>query len=84
MTLEQLVIWIIVGGIAGLLADAVVRGTRLSLLEAVVVGILGAFLGGWLLAQLGAFPGGGILGTIVTAFIGAVVLLLLLGLIRRR
>lgn len=84
MTLEQIIIWIIVGGVAGLLADAVVSGVSLSLLEAIVVGILGAFLGGWLFAQLGAFPGGGILGSILTAFVGAVILLGLLVLIQRR
>ena len=78
MTIEQVVIWIVVGGIAGFLADAVVSGTRLGVLEAIVVGILGAFVGGWLFAQLGAFPGGGIVGDIVTAFVGAVILLVLL------
>lgn len=84
MTLEQLVIWIIVGGLAGLLADAVVRGIRLSLVEAVIVGIVGAFVGGWVLSALGIFTPGNIVGTIVTAFIGAVLLLLLISLVRRR
>ncbi len=51
MTLEQIILWIVVGGVAGLLADAVVSGTRLGLIEAIVVGILGAFLGGWLFAH---------------------------------
>ena len=46
MTLDQLVLWIIVGGIAGLLADAVVKGIKVGLVGAIVVGILGAFIGG--------------------------------------
>jgi uncharacterized membrane protein YeaQ/YmgE (transglycosylase-associated protein family) len=84
MTLEQLVVWIIIGGVAGLLADLVVKGIGLSLVEAVLVGIVGAFVGGWVLSALGIFPPGNIVGTIVTAFIGAVLLLLLIGLVRRR
>ncbi len=48
MDLGSIVLWIIVGGIAGLLADWVIKGVRLGLLGAIVVGILGGFLGGWL------------------------------------
>ncbi len=83
MTLEQVVVWIIVGGIAGLLADAVVRGIRVGLVGAVVVGILGAFIGGWLFGLLKVNLGGGFLGDIFKAFIGAVVLLFLLRTLRR-
>ena len=51
----------------------------------IVVGILGAFIGGWLLPKLGIHFGGMsvLIATIVTATIGAVVLLLLLRLVRR-
>jgi uncharacterized membrane protein YeaQ/YmgE (transglycosylase-associated protein family) len=42
------------------------------------VGIIGALIGGWLFTQLGIAIGGGILGSIVTAFVGAVILLLIL------
>ena len=83
MTLDQLVLWIIVGGIAGLLADAFVRGIKLGLVGAVVVGILGAFIGGWLFGLLHISLGGGFRGDILTAFIGAVVLLFLLRVLRR-
>jgi uncharacterized membrane protein YeaQ/YmgE (transglycosylase-associated protein family) len=83
MSLEQLVVWIIIGGLAGFLADAVVPGVRLGLLEAIVVGILGAFVGGWLFAALGVFPGGGIVGSILTAFVGALILLIIFASTRR-
>lgn len=83
MTLDQLVLWIIIGGIAGLLADAVVKGIKVGLVGAIVVGILGAFIGGWLFGLLNISLGGGILGDIITAFIGAVVLLVLLRVLRR-
>lgn len=83
MSLEQLIVWIIVGGLAGILADAVVSSINVSLLEAIVVGIIGAFIGGWLFSALGVFPEGGIIGSILTAFVGAVILLFILGALRR-
>lgn len=83
MTLEQLVLWIIVGGIAGVLADAFVRGIRVGLVGAIVIGILGAFIGAWLFSLLGVSLGGGIIGDILTATVGAVALLFLLRALRR-
>jgi uncharacterized membrane protein YeaQ/YmgE (transglycosylase-associated protein family) len=83
MALEQLIVWIIVGGLAGYLASLAVPHARLSLLEAIVVGILGAFVGGWLFGVLGIFPGGGIVGTLLIAFVGAVLLLMVLVSLRR-
>jgi uncharacterized membrane protein YeaQ/YmgE (transglycosylase-associated protein family) len=83
MTLQTLVILLIVGGIAGLLAEAVVKGRRLGLLGAVIVGVIGAFVGGWLLSLVGLSVGSGIIAEIITAFIGAVLLLLLLRYARR-
>ena len=83
MTLEQIVIWIIIGGIAGLLADAVVRGIRVGLVGTVIIGILGAFIGGWVFGLLNIHLGTGFLSDVFTAFIGAVLLLLVLRLLRR-
>ena len=83
MTLDQIVVWIIVGGIAGLLADAFVRGIRVGLIGAIVIGILGAFIGGWVFGLLHVSLGAGILGEIIKAFIGAVLLLVLLRALRR-
>lgn len=75
--------WIIVGLIAGVLASLVMGGTGYGIIGDIIVGIVGAFVGGWLFAQLGvAAPWGGLAGTIFVAFIGAVVLLFLLRLIR--
>jgi uncharacterized membrane protein YeaQ/YmgE (transglycosylase-associated protein family) len=83
MALETILIWIIVGALAGWLAGLVVRGFGFGLVGNVVIGIIGAFLGGWLLGMAGLGVGGGIIGSIITAFIGAVVLLLLVRLIKR-
>lgn len=75
--------WIIVGLVAGVLASLVVGGV--GLIGDIIVGIAGAFVGGWLFRQLGVTtPFSGLAGTIFTAFIGAIVLLVILHLIRRR
>jgi uncharacterized membrane protein YeaQ/YmgE (transglycosylase-associated protein family) len=75
--------WIIVGLVAGLLASLVV-GRGYCLVGDIIIGIIGAFVGGWIFRQMGwSTPFGGLAGTIFVAFIGAVVLLFLLRLIRR-
>jgi len=80
----DLLTWLIVGLIAGVLASLVMGGTGYGLIGDIIIGIVGAFVGGWLFTTLGvATPFGGIAGVIFVAFIGAVVLLFLLRLIRR-
>lgn len=75
--------WLIVGLVAGLLASFVVKGGY-GLLGDIVIGILGAFIGGWIFGKMGwGTPFPGLAGTIFVAFIGSVVLLLILRLIRR-
>ncbi len=76
--------WLIVGLIAGVLASLVMGGTGYGLIGDIVIGIVGAFVGGWLFRTLGvASPIGGIAGVILVAFIGAVVLLFVIRLVRR-
>jgi uncharacterized membrane protein YeaQ/YmgE (transglycosylase-associated protein family) len=82
MSLETLLIWIVIGLVAGWLASAVVGGGY-GVVGDIVVGVVGAFLGGILFRALHIrAPFGGIAGTIFVAFIGAVVLLVVLRLIR--
>jgi len=83
MALEQLLIWLIIGGLVGILADMFVSGIGLDLLEAIVVGILGAFIGGWLFGTLGIHVGSGVLSDIIVALIGSIVLLVVLRAVRR-
>ena len=74
--------WLIVGLVAGVLAALVVGGV--GLVGDIIVGIVGAFVGGWIFRQLGVnTPFSGLAGTIFTAFIGAVVLLFLLHIVMR-
>ncbi len=75
--------WIIVGLVAGVLASVVMGGTGYGLVGDIIIGIVGAFVGGWLFRQLGvSSPLSGLPGTIFVAFIGAVVLLFGLRLLR--
>ncbi len=83
MTVEALVIWLVIGGVAGWLAGVIVKGYGFGLLGNIVVGVLGSFLGGWLLSYFGVAIGGGIVSAIIGATIGAVALQLLLSLVRR-
>ena len=83
MTIEQVVIWIVIGGIAGILADWLVGGIRAGLIGAIIVGILGAFIGGWLFGVLHINAGSGFVSEVIKALVGAVVLLLLLRGLRR-
>ena len=70
MSVTTVLIWILVGAVAGWLAGLVVRGFGFGLVGNIVIGILGAILGGWLLGMAGFSIGAGILGSIITAFIG--------------
>jgi len=75
--------WIIVGLVAGLLASLVMGGIGYGILGDIVVGILGALIGGWLFAQMGwGTPFPGLAGAIFVAFIGAIVLLVIIRLLR--
>jgi uncharacterized membrane protein YeaQ/YmgE (transglycosylase-associated protein family) len=78
----DLVTWLVVGLVAGVLASLVMGGV--GLIGDIVIGIVGAFVGGWLFRQMGVTtPFSGLAGTIFTAFIGAVVLLAILRLVTR-
>ena len=75
--------WLIVGLVAGVLASFVVGGGY-GLIGDIIIGIIGAFVGGWIFRALGTTsPFHGLGGVIFVAFIGAVVLLFVLRLIRR-
>jgi uncharacterized membrane protein YeaQ/YmgE (transglycosylase-associated protein family) len=80
---NSIILMLIVGAIAGWLAGQIVRGFGFGLIWNIVLGIVGAIIGGWLLTQLGFAPFPGFIGSIVNATIGAVILLVIVGFIRR-
>jgi uncharacterized membrane protein YeaQ/YmgE (transglycosylase-associated protein family) len=85
MTATSLLILLIIGAIAGWLAGVLVRGFGFGLIGNIVVGIIGALIAGWLLPMLGVgfSVGNPIVTSILYALIGAIVLLVIIGLFRR-
>jgi uncharacterized membrane protein YeaQ/YmgE (transglycosylase-associated protein family) len=83
MAIESLIVWLVIGAVAGFLAGLIVTGYGFGTVGNIVVGILGAIVGGALLPRLGLFTGGDIVGQIISATLGAVLLLFLIGLVRR-
>lgn len=84
MGLEQAIVFLVIGGIAGWLAGLILKGGGFGLVGNIVVGILGALLGGWLFKLLKISIGGEWVGPIVTATVGAVVLLFVVGMIKKK
>mgnify|MGYP000944177589 CR=1 FL=1 len=80
MNVTSILIAFVVGAIAGLLADSVVKGIEFGMLGKIVVGILGGFIGSWLfgLLNIGLSPALGIVAQVIVAFVGALVLLTIL------
>jgi uncharacterized membrane protein YeaQ/YmgE (transglycosylase-associated protein family) len=74
-----ILIWIIVGAIAGFVASKVLTGKGMGLMFDIIVGILGAFLGGWLAGLLGIHVDTGTFSVsgLLSAFVGAVILLVI-------
>lgn len=82
MTVESIVIFLLIGAVAGWIAGQVVRGGGFGLVGDIVVGIVGAFVAGLLLPGLGLGLTG-IFGSIIYAAIGAIILLVVIRLIKR-
>ena len=83
MAIEAIIIILIVGAVAGWLAGLIVKGVGFGLIGNIVVGIVGAFIADWLLPRIGIVIGGGMIASIINATIGAVILLAIIGLIKR-
>jgi uncharacterized membrane protein YeaQ/YmgE (transglycosylase-associated protein family) len=83
MGIESIIVWLIVGAIAGWLAGLIVKGGGFGLLGNIVIGIIGAVVAGWLLPTLGVHLGTGIIGAIIDSVIGGVVVLGIISLIKR-
>jgi uncharacterized membrane protein YeaQ/YmgE (transglycosylase-associated protein family) len=80
---EGIILWLIIGAVAGWLAGKIVEGAGFGLIVDIIVGVVGAFIGGWLAGVLGIDIGGGLIGSLIVAVVGAVILLIVLRLIKR-
>jgi uncharacterized membrane protein YeaQ/YmgE (transglycosylase-associated protein family) len=80
----QIIVWLIIGAIAGWAAGQVMKGRGFGLLGNIVVGIIGAVVGGFVFGLLGiSAPGGAFVGSLITAFVGAIILLVIIGALRK-
>ncbi|BDD88241.1 GlsB/YeaQ/YmgE family stress response membrane protein [Desulfofustis limnaeus] len=79
---QSLLLFLLIGLAAGWLAGRIMKGGGFGLIGNMVVGVIGAVLGGWLFGLFGIALGG-LFGSLVTAVVGAVVLLYLIKLIKR-
>ena len=78
-----IIMTIVIGALAGWLAGLILKGKGMGFLVNAVVGIVGAFIGSYLFGLLGFSVGNGLIGAIITSTAGAVVLLFIVGILRK-
>lgn len=78
-----MIYWLVVGLIAGWLAGLVMKGGGYGIIVDILLGIVGGWLGGWLFGRLGIWPAGGMIGSIIVAFVGAVILVWITRLLKK-
>lgn len=83
MSLEGVLIWLVIGAVAGWLAGNIVKGYGFGLVGNIVVGIVGALVGGFVFGAIGVVNTLGLVGTLIGATAGAVLLLFVLRFIKR-
>ena len=81
MTVTSLLIWILIGAVAGWLAGQIVKGGGFGLIGDIIVGMIGAVIGGWLFGSIIVI--GSLIGSIVLATLGAVILIVIIRMVRR-
>ena len=82
MDITNLIIFLVIGAVAGWAAGKIMKGKGFGLLGNIVIGIIGALVGGFLFGLLG-ITAGGLIGATVMAIVGAVVLLYVVGLLKK-
>ncbi|MHB1579034.1 MAG: GlsB/YeaQ/YmgE family stress response membrane protein [Acidithiobacillus ferrooxidans] len=85
MTLLSIIIFLLIGGISGWLAGLLITGRGFGMVGDIIVGIIGAFIGGFVLIFFGlaGLFGAGIVSAVIVAFIGAVILLSVIKIIKK-
>lgn len=83
MQFNSLIVLVVVGALAGWLSGKIMQGRGFGVLGNIIVGVVGAFLAGTIFPALGFSVGGGFFASILHATIGSVILLFVVGLIRR-
>lgn len=81
--MNPLLYTLLIGAVAGWLAGFFVKGIGLGIIGNIIIGVLGAFVGNWLLGQLNMSFSQTTFGHIMTAAVGGIVLLFVIGLFRK-
>ena len=84
MELEEVVVLVLTGAVAGWLAGLILRKGGLNIIGIIVIGVIGAFIGEWLFDLIGVVFENKWVDSLVTATVGAVILLLLVGFIQKQ
>lgn len=84
MEFEEVVVLVLTGAVAGWLAGLMLRKGGLNILGIIVIGVVGAFIGEWLFDLIGVAIENKWVDSLVTATIGAVILLLVVGFIQKK
>jgi uncharacterized membrane protein YeaQ/YmgE (transglycosylase-associated protein family) len=83
MDIQGLIIWLVIGAVAGWLAGQIWKGSGFGLVGNIIVGIIGSLIAGWLLPRIGVYIGGNVVGDVINAVIGAIIALFVIGLVKR-
>jgi uncharacterized membrane protein YeaQ/YmgE (transglycosylase-associated protein family) len=81
MATQSLLLFLVIGVLAGFIAGKIMKGSGYGLVGDLVIGVVGAFVGGWVFGMLG-ISAGGILGALCAAVVGALILLYVIRLLR--
>lgn len=84
MEFNSIIVLLLVGVLAGWISGRVMQGRGFGLFGNMIVGVVGAFLAGTIFPALGFSVGGGFLATVIHATIGSIILLFIIGLVKRR
>jgi uncharacterized membrane protein YeaQ/YmgE (transglycosylase-associated protein family) len=83
MSSQSLILFLVIGVLAGALAGRIWKGSGFGLVGDLIVGVIGAYVGVWVFGLLG-ISAGGLVGLLVAAVVGALLLLFLLRQVKRR
>jgi len=83
MSTEHLLLFLVIGILAGFLAGKIMKGSGFGLIGDLIIGVIGSFIGVWVFGLLG-ISSGGIIGLLLAGIVGALILLYVVRLARSR